>query len=84
MIFFYDVGSDLVLPDYSSIDPQELLRLDPHLREIYNIIWTGSESQWLMAASESGMIGWKIESEKVTDEENIYTPITVDFQMPQH
>ena len=84
VIFLYDIGSDLVLPDYSSVDPQELLRLDPHLREIYNIIWTGSESQWLMAASESGMIGWKIESEKVVDAENIYTPITVDFQMPQH
>ena len=84
VIFLYDIGSDLVLPNYSSVDPQELLRLEPHLGEIYNIIWTGSESQWLMAASESGMIGWKIDSEKVLDEENFYFPITVDFQMPKH
>ena len=66
------------------MDPQELLRLEPHLGEIYHIIWTGSESQWLMAASESGMIGWQINSEKVLDDENIHTPITVDFQMPKH
>jgi len=85
-IYLYDIGSNLVLPEYSGVEPRELLKLEPHLGEIYNIIWTGNESQWLMAGSKSGMVGWQIDEAKVLDtyKDTVYTPITVDFRMPSN
>jgi WD40 repeat protein len=84
IIYLYDIGSDFILPEYSRVDPQELLKLEPHLGEIYSIIWTGNESQWVLAGSKSGMVGWKIDEERVLDDDNVYTPVTVDFRMPKH
>jgi len=83
-IYLYDIGSNLVLPEYSGVEPRELLKFEPHLGEIYNIIWTGNESQWLMAGCKAGMVGWQIDEAKVLDtyKDNVYTPITVDFRMP--
>ena len=66
------------------MDPQELLKLEPHLGEIYSIVWTGNESQWLLAGSKSGMVGWKIDEDRVLDDDNVYTPVTVDFRMPKN
>ena len=83
-IYLYDIGSNFILPEYSKVDPQELLKLEPHMGEIYNIIWTGNNSQWLMAGSKAGLIGWKIDEDMVLDRDTVYTPITVDFHMPKH
>ena len=44
--------------------------------------WTGNKSQWLIAGSNSGMVGWKVDEEKVLNSDDVYTPVAVDFRMP--
>jgi hypothetical protein len=53
-----------MLPSYTGIDPTQLLRLNPDFGEVYNIAWTG-ESRWLLAGTVSGLVGWRIDDEKV-------------------
>ena len=84
VLYLYDIGRDFLLPQYEHVDPQQLLKLEPYLGEIYNVKWTGNESQWLIAGAKAGMVGWRIEEEKILDSSDaIYTPVTVDFQMPR-
>jgi hypothetical protein len=65
-MYLYDIGSDFKLPKYGDINPQQLLKFEPNLGEVYNIVWTGIDSKWLIAGAQRGMVAWKIEEEKIS------------------
>jgi len=65
-IYLYDIGSNFIMPKYEEINPQQLMKFEAQLGEVYNIVWTGNESKWLIAGTQEGMVGWKIEEEKTS------------------
>ena len=60
-----------------------LLVLRPYIElgDVYNLAWSGHESNWLFAGTAAGLVGWKIEEEKVTPK---YRPMMVDFLLPEN
>lgn len=68
VIYLYDIGNDLVIPNYSKVAPNQLLKLDPYLDEVYNILWTGDDSKWLLAGAKGGLVGWYIDETKILEE----------------
>ena len=50
--------------------------------DVYNLAWSGHDSKWLFAGTAAGLVGWKIEEEKVTS--NKYRPMMVDFLLPEN
>ena len=49
---------------------------------MYNIAWSGLQSNWLLAGTAAGLVGWNVESDKVKAEGSKYRPMMVDFLLP--
>lgn len=81
-MYLYDIGSDFKLPKYGDINPQQLLKFEPNLGEVYNIVWTGIDSKWLIAGAQRGMVAWKIEEEKISPNQATQ-PTAVYFNLPK-
>lgn len=79
-VSLFDVGVPS-LPTYEGVTPQQLLKLFPDYGDVYNLAWSGHESNWLFAGTAAGLVGWKIEEEKVTPK---YRPMMVDFLLPEN
>ena len=78
MISLWDVTSILTLnvgtptlPTYDGVNPKQLLKLFPDYGDVYNIAWTGHQSNWLLAGTAAGLVGWNVESKKVTEQGTI-------------
>jgi len=79
-VSLFDVGVPS-LPTYEGVTPKQLLKLFPDYGDVYNLAWSGHESNWLFAGTAAGLVGWKIEEEKVTPK---YRPMMVDFLLPEN
>lgn len=79
-VSLFDVGTP-TLPTYDGVNPRQLLKLFPDYGDVYNIAWSGHNSKWLLAGTAAGLVGWKIEAEKVRSETK-YKPFLVDFLLP--
>ena len=62
--------------------PVLLLKLFPYYGDVYNIAWSGLQSNWLLAGTAAGLVGWNVESDKVKAEGSKYRPMMVDFLLP--
>ena len=58
------------------------MKLSPNLGPVYNIAWSGHESNWLLAGTKEGLVGWNVEAEKVKEQRRKYRPMMVDFLLP--
>lgn len=79
-VSLFDVGVPS-LPTYEGVTPKQLLKLFPDYGDVYNLAWSGHESKWLFAGTAAGLVGWKIEEDKVTTK---YRPMMVDFLLPEN
>lgn len=82
LVSLWDVGTPS-LPTYDSTNPKQLLKLYPDYGDVYNIAWSGHESNWLLAGTAAGLVGWKVDSGKVKEEGSKYRPLMVDFLLPE-
>lgn len=82
-VSLFDVGTP-TLPTYDGVNPKQLLKLFPDYGDVYNIAWSGHDSKWLLAGTAAGLVGWKIDAEKVKDESTKYRPFMVDFLLPEN
>jgi len=80
-VSLFDVGIPS-LPTYEGVNPKQILKLFPDYGDVYNLAWSGHDSKWLFAGTAAGLVGWKIEEEKVTS--NKYRPMMVDFLLPEN
>ena len=69
-ILTLNVGTP-TLPTYDGVNPKQLLKLFPDYGDVYNIAWTGHQSNWLLAGTAAGLVGWNVESKKVTEQGTI-------------
>jgi len=82
-VSLFDIGTP-TLPTYDGVNPQQLLKLFPDYGDVYNIAWSGSDSKWLLAGTAAGLVGWKIDSEKLKTDNSKYRPFMVDFLLPEN
>ena len=98
MVSLWDVGTP-TLPTYDGVNPKQLLKLFPDYGDVYNIAWSGHQSNWLLAGTAAGLVGWNVEANKVTEQGqhpyeyclvilipfvgSKYRPIMVDFLLPE-
>jgi len=85
-VSLFDIGTP-TLPTYDGVNPTQLLKLFPDYGDVYNIAWSGHESKWLLAGTAAGLVGWKIEADKVLQEkgkDDNYRPLMVDFLLPEN
>ena len=78
----WDVGTP-ALPTYDGCSPVLLLKLFPDYGDVYNIAWSGHRSNWLLAGTAAGLVGWNVEAAKVKAEGSKYRPMMVDFLLPE-
>ena len=71
------------LPTYDGVNPKQLLKLFPDYGDVYNIAWSGHQSNWLLAGTAAGLVGWNVEAKKVSEQGSKYRPIMVDFLLPE-
>jgi hypothetical protein len=50
---------------------------------VYNIAWSGHQSNWLLAGTAAGLVGWNVEAAKVKEQGSKYRPMMVDFLLPE-
>lgn len=81
-VSLFDIGTP-TLPTYDGVNPQQLLKLFPDYGDVYNIAWSGSDSRWLLAGTAAGLVGWKIDGEKLKTDNSKYRPFMVDFLLPE-
>ena len=81
VVTMWDVGIPN-LPDYNGCGHKILMKINPNYGDIYNIVWSGHDSNWLLAGSAAGLLGWNVETDKVKKQRNKYQPLTVDFLLP--
>ena len=82
MVSLWDVGLP-TLPTYDGVNPRQLLKLFPDYGDVYNIAWSGHHSNWLLAGTAAGLVGWNVEAGKVTEQGAKYRPMMVDFLLPE-
>ena len=82
VVSLWDVGTPS-LPTYDGVNPKQLLKLFPDYGDVYNIAWSGHQSNWLLAGTAAGLVGWNVEAKKVTEQGAKYRPIMVDFLLPE-
>lgn len=82
VVSLWDVGTP-ALPTYDGVNPRQLLKLFPDYGDVYNIAWSGHQSNWLLAGTAAGLVGWNVEAKKVTEQGSKYRPIMVDFLLPE-
>ena len=63
------------LPDYNGCGHKLLMEISPNYGDIYNIVWSGHDSNWLLAGSAAGLLGWNVETDKVKKQRSKYQPI---------
>jgi len=52
VVSLWDVGTPS-LPTYDGVNPKQLLKLFPDYGDVYNIAWSGHQSNWLLAGTRS-------------------------------
>ena len=67
VVSLWDVGTP-ALPTYDGVNPRQLLKLFPDYGDVYNIAWSGHQSNWLLAGTAAGLVGWNVEAKKVTEQ----------------
>ena len=67
VVSLWDVGTP-TLPTYDGVNPKQLLKLFPDYGDVYNIAWSGHQSNWLLAGTAAGLVGWNVEAKKVTEQ----------------
>ena len=67
VVSLWDVGTPS-LPTYDGVNPRQLLKLFPDYGDVYNIAWSGHQSNWLLAGTAAGLVGWNVEAKKVTEQ----------------
>ena len=82
VVSLWDVGTPS-LPTYDGVNPKQLLKLFPDYGDVYNIAWSGHQSNWLLAGTAAGLVGWNVEAKKVSEQGSKYRPIMVDFLLPE-
>jgi len=82
VVSLWDVGLP-TLPTYDGVNPKQLLKLFPDYGDVYNIAWSGHESNWLLAGTAAGLVGWNVEAKKVVEQGSKYRPMMVDFLLPE-
>ena len=82
LVTLWDVGTP-ILPSYDRVHPKIIMKLSPNFGSVYNIAWSGHESNWLLAGTEDGLVGWNMEAVKVKQQGRKYCPIMVDFLLPK-
>jgi len=82
-VSLFDIGTPS-LPTYDGVNPQQLLRLFPDYGDVYNIAWSGMHSKWLLAGTAAGLVGWRIEADKLKSDNAKYRPFMVDFLLPEN
>ena len=55
VVSLWDVGLP-TLPTYDGVNPKQLLKLFPDYGDVYNIAWSGHESNWLLAGTAAGLV----------------------------
>ena len=70
VVSLWDVGTP-TLPTYDGVNPKQLLKLFPDYGDVYNIAWSGHMSNWLLAGTAAGLVGWNVEAKKVTEQGKI-------------
>jgi len=83
LLYLYTIGDDIIIPQYTQVVPQQLLKLDPYLDEVYNILWTGSDSKWLLAGAKGGLVGWNIDESKFLEKDVAYEPKPIYINLPK-
>ena len=51
--------------------------------DVKKISWSGDQSNWLLAGTAAGLIGWNVEADKVLEQGRMYKPKLVDFLLPE-
>ena len=80
VVTMWDVGIPN-LPYFNGCGHKLLIKINPNYGDIYNIVWSGHDSNWLLAGSSAGLLGWNVETDKVKKQRS-YQPLTVGFLLP--
>ena len=77
LVTLWDVGTPR-LPNYDCVNPCILMKLFPDYGHIYSVVWSGDQSNWLLAGTAAGLVGWRLETDSVRNR-LVYGPEFWDF-----
>ena len=81
VVTMWDVGIPN-LPYYNGCEHKILIKMNPDYGDIYNIVWSGHESNWLLAGCAAGLVGWNVKVDEIKEQRSNYQPMMVEFLLP--